>query len=73
MTGVIDKDAPIDHRRRRAQVIAECASWLKGNGLPESRAEYLANFVETHAERWALDLARPAIPHIGRAAPRSSR
>jgi hypothetical protein len=57
----ISKDSPIDHRRRRATLVEKCATWLKGNGLPESRAEYLANFIERNAERWAEDIQRPGV------------
>ena len=58
---VISPTAPIDHLRRRRQIIEQCATWLKGNGLSESRAEYLANFIERHCERWATDRRRPSV------------
>lgn len=57
--GAIDPKAPIDHRRRRAQIIQECADWLASNGLSPSRAEYMANLVERNCERWATDIRRP--------------
>lgn len=57
----IPKDSPIDHARRRASLVDKCAAWLKSNGLAESRAVYLANFIEHNVERWAADLSRPAV------------
>jgi hypothetical protein len=57
----IHPNAPIDHRRRRAELVRSCADWLKANGLAESRAEYMANFIERNVERWATDIARPAV------------
>jgi hypothetical protein len=57
----IDPKDPIDHRRRRQTLIDSCATWLKSNGLSESRAEFLANFIERNTVRWARDIERPSV------------